>query len=77
MEISKKMKTLLILILSCPIFAQNIKCKTAEINRNQFNNLKIKAKKKWNEEIDADVIKNKDLEKEFIIPVVFHVFDEG
>ncbi|WP_088391527.1 zinc-dependent metalloprotease [Flavobacterium davisii] len=77
MEISKKMKTLLILILSCPIFAQNIKCKTAEINKNQFNNLKIKTKKKWNEEIDADVIKNKDLEKEFIIPVVFHVFDEG
>ncbi|WP_376777080.1 M43 family zinc metalloprotease [Flavobacterium covae] len=72
-----KVKTLLFLALSYPVFAQNIKCKTTETNKNQANKIRVQANKKWDEEVNIPEITDKDLEKEFIIPVVFHIFDEG
>ncbi|MEB3802289.1 T9SS type A sorting domain-containing protein [Flavobacterium columnare] len=73
----KKELLILVSIISYSIFAQNIKCKITETNTNENNNSRVKAKIKWDQEVQLPIITDEDLKKEFIIPVVFHVFDAG
>ncbi len=73
----KKNLLILVLIMNYFAFAQNVRCKILETNSQENKNLRANGIVQWDQEVQLPQITDIDLEEEFIIPVVFHVFDEG